>query len=272
MILKQIKTASVIALALGLVTVPAQAASSLAINGTLNKLTGGTTFDAWKFKILGAGTFTVDVAAYEASQSNVSTPDYFTNDINGDGELTWLDADTYFYQDTGSVKTANAIFRCDDVENNCGGTTGASNYFNGYTPGTSPLTRTTHLLTETSVDGSVHFRRDPWYDVVVNMPGDYLFLVADFRLDPVEAEAGINAGDSFSAPAGFTSPILDHADYRVTFSSPDMYISISGDTITLAPVPEPETWPMLLAGLGLVGWRFSNRSGGGSPTVHIVRA
>ena len=55
-------------------------------------------------------------------------------------------------------------------------------------------------------------------------------------------------------------PILDHADYRVTFSSTDMYISISGDTIILTPVPEPENWAMLLAGLGFVGWRLSNQS------------
>lgn len=261
MMLKQIQLVSAATLAFGLFATPAQAASSLIIDGTLHKREGGTTFDVWKFEILGTGTFTVDVAAYEASQSNVTTPGYFTNDINGDGELTWLDADTYFYHDTGSIKTTDAIFRCDDVENNCGGDTGASNYFNDYTPETSPLTRSTHLQTETSVDGSVHFRRDPWYDVVVNTPGDYQFLIADFLLDPAEAVAGINTGDNFSAPAGgFVSPILDHADYRVTFSSTDMYISISGDTIILTPVPEPENWAMLLAGLGFVGWRLSNQA------------
>lgn len=257
--LKQMRWIGTTILAFGFITVPAQAAGSLVIGSTLHKLAEGTTFDVWKFKILGTGTFTVDVAAYEASQNNVTTPGYFTSDINGDGELTWLDADTYFYHDTGAIKTTDAIFRCDDVENNCGGTTGASNYFNGYTPETSPLTRTTHLLSEASVDGSVHFRRDPWYDVTVNTPGDYQFLIADFRLDPAEAVAGINAGDNFSAPTGFVSPILDHADYRVTFSSSDMYISISGDTITMTPVPEPETWVMLLAGLGILGWRMNEQ-------------
>ena len=45
MMSKKIQLAGAAALAFGLVTVPAQAANSLAINGTLNKLTGGTTFD-----------------------------------------------------------------------------------------------------------------------------------------------------------------------------------------------------------------------------------
>ncbi|QOJ20973.1 MAG: PEP-CTERM sorting domain-containing protein [Gammaproteobacteria bacterium] len=77
-------------------------------------------------------------------------------------------------------------------------------------------------------------------------------MVADFRLDPSEAEAGINIGDSFSPPSGFVGPILDHADFRVTFSSSDMYISISGNTITMLPVPEPESWVMLLVGFVFV--------------------
>ena len=214
----------------------AQAANTLTINGTLFKNTGGTTFDAWKFKILGTGSFNVDVAAYEASQSNVNTAGYYTQDINGDGELTWLDSDTYFYHDSGSIQASDAIFRCDDVANNCNDT---NNYFNGYTPATSPLTRTTRLQSDTPVDGSVHFRRDAWYDVTVNTPGDYLFLMADFRLDPAEAEAGINGNDSFSAPSGFVNPILDHADYKVTFSSANMLFSINGNTITVSQVPVP---------------------------------
>ncbi len=218
----------------------AQPANTLTLNGTLFKNDSGTTFDSWKFKILGTGSFTVDVAAYESSQSSSTAAGYFTNDINGDGELTWLDADTYFYKDTGNpIDASDAIFRCDDVENNCGGATGANNYFNGLTPATSPLSRLTHLQSEASVDGSIHFRRDPWYDVTVNTAGDYMFLIADFRLDPAEAVAGINVNDSFSAPSSFVNPILDHADYKVTLSSANMLFSINGDTITVSQVPVP---------------------------------
>jgi hypothetical protein len=235
-----LKTLAAATLLSGISIAPAHAANTLTINGTLLKNASGTTFDTWKFKILGTGNFNVDVAAYEASQNNVATAGYYTHDINADGELTWLDSDTYFYHDSGSISATDAIFRCDDVENNCGGATGASNYFNSYTPATSPLTRTTRLLTETSVDGSVHFRRDAWYDVTVNTPGDYLFLMADFRLDPAEAAGGINANDSFSPPGGgFVNPILDHADYKVTFSSANMLFSINGNTITVSQVPVP---------------------------------
>jgi hypothetical protein len=31
------------------------------------------------------------------------------------------------------------------------------------------------------------------------------------------------------------------------------------DNFTLTPVPEPETWALLLAGLGLVGWQLQRR-------------
>lgn len=213
---------------------PAQASNSLTISGTLFKNDKGTTFDAWKFKILGTGSFTVDVAAYEASQSNVATAGYFASDINADGELTWLDPDTYFYKNTGLPLVAtDAIVRCDDTANNC------AVYQNGLTPATSPIEVTTHQQSETAQDGSIHFRRDPWYEANVKTAGDYLFLIADYRLDPAEAVSGINGNDSFSAPSGFTNPILDHADYRIRLSSDTLAFSISGDTITVRPVPLP---------------------------------
>jgi hypothetical protein len=262
--LKHIQLTSAAVLAFSILTSPVQAANSLVVDGAILKNDLGTTFDAWTFKILGAGSFTVDVAAYEASQSSVTAAGYYTHDINGDGELTWLDPDTYFYHDTGAIQATGAIFRCDDVQNNCGGATGASNYFNGYTPETSPLTRTSRLQSEAPVDSSAHFRRDPWYDVTVNTAGDYLFLIADFRLDPAEAAAGINGGDSFSAPTGFAGPVLDHADYRVTFSSSDMLFSLDGNTIVVSPIPEAQTWAMLLAGLSFIGWRLRNQSHGAS--------
>ncbi len=221
-------------------------ASTAAVSGTLYKQTGGTTFDTWKLNVLTAGTFTVDLRAYEASENSL-TPNpthnpngYYTADLNGDGELTWLDPDTYFYKDDGHLDAADALVRCDDTDNNC------AMYQNGLTAATSPAVVTTRLQSETPVDGSVHWRRDPWFDVTL-AAGNYLYLVADYRLDSPEAEAGINGNDNFSAPSGFVSPILDHADYQITFSSNTLKFQVNGDNITISQVPLP-----------VAGWLFGS--------------
>ena len=250
-------TASVALLALTPLT-NAQA-NSVVVSGTINQVTGGTSFDTWKINMQTAGTFTVDVAAYEASQSNIATPGYATNDINGDGELTWLDPDTYFYKATGNALLAtDALVRCDDTANNC------AVYQNGLTSATSPAVVTTHLQTETPVDGSVHFRRDPWFDVSLQT-GNYLYLVADYLLSPAEAAGGYNgfggSADTFSKPTGFVgTAVLDHADYRYTLSSNTLNFSVSGDTITVTSVPAPAAiwlFGSALAGFGVFGRKKS---------------
>jgi hypothetical protein len=229
-------------------------ANTVQFSGTINKLANGTTFDTWLFTILAPASFTLDVLAYEASQSNTATAGYFASDINGDGELTWLDADTYFYRNTGQpLAAADALVRCDDVANNC------PVYQNGLNAGTSPVRVTTRQQAKASQDGSIHFRRDPWFEVSADA-GSYRFLVADFRLDPGEAAGGINANDSFSPPTNFAGPITGHADYRVTLSSATVNFSISGNTVTVSPVPVPATiWLFggALAGLGAWGRRGS---------------
>ncbi len=236
--------------------VPTQA-NTVVVSGTLNKLTGGTTFDAWKVNMQTAGNFTVDVMAYEASQSNIGTAGYYASDLNVDGELTWLDPDTYWYHDDGTLNATDAIVRCDDVANNCNSPN--STYFNGYTSTSSPIVTATHQQSEASADGSIHFRRDPWYGVTA-AAGNYLFLIADFRLDPAEAEGGINGfggtADNFSPPTGFVGGITDHADYRVTFSSDTLNFSVNGNSITVSQVPVPgAVWLFGSALVGIVGLR-----------------
>lgn len=224
-------------------------ANTITFSGTLFKLAGGTTFDTWNFNILSTGQFTVDIRAYEASQSNTSAAGYYAQDLNGDGELTWLDPDTYFYKNTGNpLQAADAIVRCDDTANNC------AVYQNGLTAANSPLVVTTHQQNEASQDGSIHFRRDPWFDVNVAAAGNYKYLVADYRLDSAEAQGGINATDSFSAPTGFASPILDHADYQVTLRSTTLNFARIGNTINVTAVPVPSAaWLLGTALMGLLG-------------------
>lgn len=225
------------------------AANTLEVTGTLNRLTTGpllgTTFDTWDINIPIGGNFIVDVLAYESSQSNVTTAGYFTSDLNGDGELTWLDPDTYFYQNTGSpLVAADALVRADDINNN------TPVYQNGLTALTSPVTVTSLTQAEGETDGSIHFRRDPAYSVTAT-PGNYRFLMADFRLDSAEAAGGINTNDNFSPPTGFVGGITDHADYRVTFRSDTLHFALDGNTITVSPVPVPAA--VYLFGSGLIG-------------------
>lgn len=229
------------------------AANTLEVTGTLNRLTTGpllgTTFDTWNLNIPTGGNFIVDVLAYEASQNTVATAGYFSSDLNGDGELTWLDPDTYFYQNTGLPLVAtDALVRGDDINNN------TPVYQNELTALTSPVTLTSLTQAEGETDGSIHFRRDPAYSVTA-APGNYRLLMADYRLDPTEAEGGINGfggtPDNFSPPTGFVGGITDHADYRITLRSDSLNFSLDGNTITVSPVPVPAAaW---LFGSGVVG-------------------
>lgn len=224
-------------------------ANTLQFSGTLLQTSpGNTNFDTWKFNIQALGTFTVDVAAYEATQSNIATAGYATHDINGDGELTWLDADTQWYKDDGHLDApADAIIRCDDTANNCPRYPGSTQLNqSAVVPG--PITISTHLQSETAVDGSVHVRRDPWYDITFSQTGDFLFLMASYTLNYAEANSGINT-TGFSPPTGFVDGILDHADYNVTLSSDILNFSRFGNTITVSQVPLPGAVWMFLTGM-----------------------
>ncbi|MCQ8181061.1 hypothetical protein NP603_08075 [Methylomonas sp. SURF-1] len=224
---------------------PAQA-NTLVVDGTLFRQAAGTTFDVWNIAMQTAGSFSVDLVAYEASQNNVATAGYATADLNGDGELTWLDPDTHWYQDDGSagLSAANHLARCDDIANNCA------------TVSTGTISLTTRSQEQGAADGSIHFRRDPAFDIAL-AAGAYRYVIADYRLTDAEAAAGINSGDSFSAPGGYANPILDYADYRITFSSDTLNFALSGNTITVSQVPLPGT--VWLFGSVVAGWSLSAR-------------
>ncbi|MCP9462940.1 MAG: VPLPA-CTERM sorting domain-containing protein [Nitrospira sp.] len=231
--LMQLIVGMCVLLTLGAGNVSSLQAATVTLDGTIHRTTGGTTFDIWRINMVSAGSFIMDVLAYEASQSNTTAAGYFAADLNGDGELTWLDADTYFYRDTGGpILAADALVRADDINNN------TPVYYNGLTAATSPVALVSLSQAEGAVDGSIHFRRDPAF-VVTMQPGHYLYLIADYRLDPTEAQAGINTNDNFSPPTGFVNPITTHADYRLTLRSDDFLFLVSGNTITITPVPLP---------------------------------
>lgn len=215
---------------------PAQAANTLEINGSLFQQTGGSTFDTWKIIAPSGGTFKLNVLAYESTDNTIAN----AQDLNNDGEFTYIDADTHFWKDDGSanplLNASNHLSRCDDIANNCP----AIN---------TPDFKLTDLgATFGASDGSIHFRRDPAYEVTV-AAGNYLFVMADYFLTETEAAAGINTNDSIR-----NTSIDGHGDYRVTLSSDTHSFSLSGNTITVSQVPVPAAaWLFGSALFGMVG-------------------
>lgn len=232
-------------------------ANNLVIADTIEAVSGGTNFDTWKFHFLATGSFTVDVLAYEATQKNVATAGYSAVDVNGDGELTWLDADTQWWRDDGVLDSTDAIIRCDDVQNNCPKYASTSALTSSTAPAgvTLPISLTSHTTSETSQDGSVQ-ARDPWYDASVSESGDYLFLIGAYYLHYSEVVTTQVNTQSFSPPTGFSNPITDHGDYQVTFSSDNLIFSRSGNDITVTAVPAPAAiWLFASAVAGLFASR-----------------
>ncbi|WP_404359971.1 VPLPA-CTERM sorting domain-containing protein [Methylotuvimicrobium sp. KM1] len=227
---------AVVGLISGLFMTPAQAASTLPVEGIIYKVEEGTTFDTWKIVMQSAGTFKVNLLAYESTSNSLDD----AVDLNGDGRFTYLDPDTHFYLDNGSenplLNAANHLARCDDINNNCNS---ISNDI---------ITLNSLSEEEGAANGSIHFRRDPAFEVTL-AEGSYLYLVADYRLTTDEAAAGINLGDSIRNNG-------DDGNYRIDFSSDTMAFSRSGNTITVSAVPLPgAVWlfgSALLGGLGMV--------------------
>ncbi|OAI09900.1 hypothetical protein A1359_18155 [Methylomonas lenta] len=231
-----IKILTAAALISGSSLAPAQAANSLEINGSLFQLVDGTTFDSWKIVMPTAGSFKVNVLAYESTDNTVAN----AQDINGDGEFTYIDPDTHFWLNDGSANplsnAANHLARCDDIGNNC------------------PAVDTANFKLDDlgavfgASDGSIHAQRDPAYEVTL-AAGNYLFVMADYRLTEAEAAGGINTGDTIR-----NTDVGGHGDYRVTFSSDNLRFSLSGDTITVSQVPVPAAvWLFGSAIIGMIG-------------------
>lgn len=220
----------------GATLAPAQAASSLEINGSLFQRVDGSTFDAWKIVMPTAGSFKVNVLAYESTDNTTAN----AQDLNGDGEFTYIDPDTHFWLDDGTanplVNAANHLARCDDIANNCPAVNTPNFKLNdlGAAFGAS--------------DGSIHAQRDPAYEVTL-AAGNYLFVMADYRLTEAEAVTGINGTDTIRNTA-----VGGYGDYRVTFSGDNLSFNLSGNAIVVSQVPVPAAaWLFGSAIIGMIG-------------------
>ncbi len=197
----------------------------------------GTTYDKWNINMLDAGSFKVNVQAFESTSNSADD----AVDINGDGEFTYLDPDTYFYKNTGNPLVADDFLaRCDDINNNCN------------TIDTATLKLSSLTEAEGATDGSIHFRRDPAFNVTL-AAGEYLYLMADYRLSTSDAEDGFDFGNKIR---NLPDEIEGHADYMITFSSDTMHFDVSGNSINVSAVPVPAAfWLFGSAIFGLVARR-----------------
>ncbi len=197
----------------------------------------GTTYDAWKINMQTAGTFKVNVLAFESTSNDAAD----ASDINGDGELTYLDPDTYWYKNTGNpIQAADMLARCDDIANNCDSID-------------TPTIKLDSLSKEEGEsDGSIHERRDPAFEVTL-AAGEYLYLMADYRLSSSDAEDGFDFGNSIR-----NTDVGGHADYQIMFSSDTLNFDVSGDTINVSAVPVPAAfWLFGSAVIGLIARKKS---------------
>jgi hypothetical protein len=219
-------------------------ANNVAVSGNIYTVTGGTSYDLWHFSLNTTTTFSVDLLAYEASQKSVSTAGYYTSDLNADGQITFLDPDTSWFTDTGNaIAATDFLARCDDVLNNCP------------TVSTSTISLTDYgVLSGNSigaVDGSIS-SRDPSYTVTL-AAGNYWYAVGDYRITPAEVAAGLNAGDTLTAPSGLSNPPTQAA-YRITLNSVAANFAVDGKNITVSAVPLPGSiWFIGSGVLGLLG-------------------
>lgn len=177
-----------------------------------------SSIDLWGFSTSG-GNVVFDLLSWE-----IDATTGLTKDVNGDGELAFIDTYIYLLRDDGDLTEDDKIARNDDS------------------------------VTTLSSDGSIH-----GYDSFLATSvaaGDYLLAVGAFGLSMDEILAGINQSnfypDSCAGEIGETCDRIrsDHGDYRITWTGD---ISLNQNPGVVVSAPEPGTLALLSLGLLCVG-------------------
>ncbi len=176
----------------------------------------GSTIDNWFFTVNSPGIITIDTLSWERDDDDLADGDddfSDTFDINGDGEIAFIDPYIYLFNDDGDLTLDDFIDENDDDFEN------------------------------TFDDGSIY-----GYDsyLEIDLPaGDYVLAVGSFSLDAEEAVAGLNDETDYPASTDEFGDLIEipSAPYQITWD---------GDlTITRGPfIPEPGSAMLLAIAVG----------------------
>ena len=160
---------------------------------------------------------TVDTLSWERGLADFNGDgklDSINIDVNGDGEIAFLDTYTYLFRNDGSLDATDFVMSNDDSDFTFG-------------------------------DGSIH-RYDSFLEADL-APGDYVLAIGSFFLSPDDAIDRFNDGNQYPFDANGSS---DHGDYQLTFGG---NVSVTGSLTGLTRVPEPASLLLGLFGLTLMG-------------------
>lgn len=201
----------------------ALSASAESVDGqiyALNDAAGnqiGSTVDHIRFSVSTAGIVKIDILSWESDPiSDAPT------DVNGDGEIAFLDTYLYLFRDDGNLDSSDYIASNDDSDG-------------------------------TYADGSI-WRTDSYLEQNLGA-GNYLLAIGAYDLGMDEAIQRENRDlfypircDIASPQCSSTATSSDHGDYRVSFSS---NVGLDGK------LPEPTSLGLL--GLSMAGFAFWRR-------------
>lgn len=159
----------------------------------------GSSVDHWSFTVNTAGIITIDTLSWEGdSDFEEELETHESTDVNGDGEIAYIDSYIYLFHDDGFLDSGDFIAENDDSE-------------------------------ETFDDGSIS-GLDAYLSIDLDA-GSYILAIGAYDLNQGDAINGFNPANFYPVTVDeFGDEIEnDHGDYQITFA---------GDVnVSAVPVP-----------------------------------
>lgn len=214
--------------------------ASFITSGNIYAVDGGSSVDYWGFSVATGGTVTMNILSWEAGagvlegHGPIRAP---ARDLNGDGEIAFLDTYISLFADDGLLSADDLIGFSDEGwdENR-------------------------NLIPEAFADGS-DFQYDSFLSLMLDA-GSYILAIGAYELEVEEVIAGLNddalyQSTCLGAIGEECIELLanDHGDYQITWSD---NAAITSDPGTAQAVPEPIS--LLFLGLGIIGLGLSRKT------------